>query len=152
MRTGVAVFGVLAVAIGLSGCSGVPSLSASRASLGPDSAATMTAEFILENLNHGDLAATGFLHPCSSVGSGRIGPLNAPYKICAISTPEGHFVNFTEEGATPEYGMSFTDRGPLTFSDECYRHLLGRWWEFRSADLSNPKAPCSGDWRFEGGP
>jgi hypothetical protein len=144
----------LALVVGLGGCSGsgVALLSASNAVLGPDSTATRTAQSILHNLNHGDLGATVPLQPCSSVASGHIGPLNAPYKICPISTAIGHFVNFIAVGSPPEYGISFTDRGPETFLDQCYRHLLGQWWEFRSADLSNPAAPCPSDWRFHGGP
>lgn len=104
------------------------------------------------NLNRGDSSATVPVRPCSVVTSGNIGPLDAPYKVCATSTPEGHFVNFTALGHSPEYGISFTEAGTATFLDECYRHLLGKWWEFRSADLSNPAAPCPSDWRFHGGP
>jgi hypothetical protein len=121
--------------------------------LGPSSAATRTAKAILHNLNHGDLSATALpAQRCATVRSGRIGPLKAPYRICPTSTAQGHFVNFVAVGASPEYGISFTDRGPETFLDECYVSLLGQWWEFRFADLSNPATPCPRGWRFHGGP
>jgi hypothetical protein len=152
VRSAVGGVGALALLVGLGGCSGVPLLSASTASLGPHSAATRTAQSVLHRLNHGDLGATVPPQPCSSVASGRIGPLQAPYIVCPVSTPVGHFVNFTAKGGHPVYGISFTDRGPETFLDQCYRHLLGQWWEFRSADLSDPAAPCPSGWRFHGGP
>lgn len=144
--------GALGIALGLAGCSaGVPVLSVSDASLGPHSAATHTAEATLHNLSHGDLTATGAAS-CSTVRTGHIGPLAAPYSVCPRSTAEGHFVNFTAIGVSPKYGISFTDRGPETFLDECYVHLLGQWWEFRAANLSNPADPCPGGWTFHGGP
>lgn len=139
-------FTILAVAFALEGCSG------NASSLGPNSEATRTAKAILFRLNHGDLSLTVPAHPCRSVRFGSIGPLSAPYKICATSTAEGHFVNFIAIGKSPEQGISYTDRGPETFLDECYMHLTGKWWAFRAADLSNPVAPCSGPWQFHGGP
>jgi hypothetical protein len=146
MRWISATLTVLVLAIILGGC------SASGSSLGPDSAPTRSTKAILFRLNHGDLGETVPVHPCRLVRSGGIGPLNAPYKVCAISTAEGHFVNFIAIGRTPEQGITYTDRGPATFLDECYMHITGRWWEFRAADLSNPSAPCSGPWHFHGGP
>lgn len=143
----------LGMVLTLGGCSGgLPILPASQESLGPHSAATQTAKAILYNLNHGNLSMTIPRQACTSVASGHIGPLTAPYNVCPVSTAEGHFVNFVAVGASPTYGISYTDRGSDTFLDECYVHLLGKWWEFRDADLSNPASPCPGGWRFHGGP
>lgn len=128
------------------------SAASGNASLGPSSTATRTAKAILFRMNHGDLERTVPLQPCSLVHSGTIGPLKAPYKVCAISTAEGHFVNFIGVGGSPEHGISFTDRGAETFLDQCYEHLVGKWWAFRAANLSNPAAPCPAPWRFHGGP
>ena len=149
-RLGVGLLSVVA----LGGCAAnTPILRASEDSLGPSSAATRTAKTILYNLNHGDLRMTALPAPrCITVRSGHVGPLKAPYRICATSTAEGHFVNFVAVGASPEYGISFTDRGPETFLDECYVSLLGDWWEFRFANSSNPATPCPSGWRFHGGP
>ena len=152
VRLALGGIGAVAIAASLGGCSGVPLLPASNSSLGPNSPATRMAQSILYRLNHGDSGATVPPQPCSSTTAGRIGPLSAPYRICPVSTPVGHFVNFTVIGTSPEYGISYTDRGPETFLEQCYRHLVGQWWEFRSADLSNPQTPCPGGWRFHGGP
>jgi hypothetical protein len=130
----------------------VPALSGTEATLGPGSAATRTAQAILYRLNHGDLTAWDAPSPrCSLVTSGRIGPLDAPYEVCPVSAPPGHFVDFTATDTSTKYGLTYTDAGPATFEDECYRHLYGPWYEFRQADLSNPASPCSSGWRFHGG-
>jgi hypothetical protein len=123
-----------------------------NASLGPTSVATRGAERLLFKLNQGNLRETVQPRPCAFVASGRVGPLEAPYRVCATSTAEGHFVTLVAVGRSPVEGISFTDRGPETFLDECYRHLEGHWYAFRAADLSNPAAPCHGPWRFHGGP
>jgi hypothetical protein len=58
MRQALGGVAILAIAISLGGCSGVPVLSASNRSLGPKSTATRTAESVLYKLNHGNLDAT----------------------------------------------------------------------------------------------
>src|ERR1700728_2826930 len=138
------------MAILLSSCSAGSPVSSNG--LGSSSAATRTAKAVLFKLNHGDLRTTVPLQPCSFISSGSIGPLKAPYKVCPISTAEGHFVDFIAVGRSPVQGISFTDRGPETFLDECYFHLIGRWHAFRAANLSNPAAPCDAPWHFHGGP
>lgn len=123
-----------------------------EASLGPTSSATRYAKALLLTLNHGNLRETVPPQPCSVVRHGSFGPLKAPYRICATSTFVAHFVEFIALGRSPAHGMTYTDRPNATFLDECYMHLVGRWWAWQSADLSNPVAPCSAPWRFHGGP
>ena len=120
--------------------------------LGPTSQATRYAETLLFKLNDGDLKRTVPLQPCSFVSSGTMGPLTAPYRVCAVSTAEGHIVNFVAIGRPPTHGITFTDRGSETFLDSCYMHLVGSWYAFQAANLSNPAAPCNAPWKFHGGP
>jgi hypothetical protein len=49
-------------------------------------------------------------------------------------------------------GISFTDRGPDIFLDECYKHLVGSWYMFTWGDLSNPASSCPIGYEFHGGP
>lgn len=132
----------------LAGCTG-PSPAAG---LGPRSPATRSAQAVLSGLDHGDLAATVPVPPCSTVHAGAIGPLAAPYTICALASPEGHVVRYQALGGSPAHGIAFSDRGPQTFLDQCYQHLTGQWWAWRAADLQDPAAPCPGGWHFHGGP
>jgi hypothetical protein len=120
--------------------------------LGPNSAATQGAKATLYHLNHGDLTATFAPHSCSDVTSGAIGPLQAPYRVCTISTAEGHIVSYGAMTGSTRHGISFTDRGSETFLDECYEHLTGQWWAWQAANLQNPARPCTGAWHFHGGP
>ena len=131
-------------------CSG--GSSGSIAALGPSSPTTQSAKAILFDLNHGDLNVTVPPQPCSTVKSGAVGPLQAPYKVCATSTAEGHFVEYIALTGSLLHGVSFTDRGPETFLDECYQHLIGQWWSWQAANLENPATPCTGAWHFHGGP
>lgn len=123
-----------------------------RASMAWDASATPRAQAVLFGLNHGNENETVPPHPCSYIATGSIGPLVAPYRQCAISTSEGHFVTFTAAGSMPSRGISYTDRGPETFLEECYKHLVGHWWMFVGADLSNPASPCPFGYQFHGGP
>ncbi len=89
------------------------------------------------------------VHPCSTKVAGSVGPLDAPYRVCAVSSAEGHFVLFTAIGP-PARGLGFTDVGAATFLDECARHLVGQWWMFTA------RSPGTGDcpfgYQFHGGP
>lgn len=116
-----------------------------------DSSATARAKAILFGLNHGNLKVTVPPQPCTTFTEGSIGPLDAPYRACATSTAEGHFVTFTAAGVQAR-GMTYTDRGPETFLDECFRQLDGPWYMFTSGDLSNPANPCPIGYEFHGGP
>jgi len=121
--------------------------------LGADGAVDLIgkgAKAILFHLNHGDETVTVPIHPCKIVRSGTVGPLRAPYKVCSISTAEGHIVGY--DAMNGKHGVTYTDRGPETFLDQCYQHLTGRWWSWEAADLDNPAEPCSGPWHFHGGP
>lgn len=140
-----------AVAICAAACSGASSANP-YPELGPTSPATEHARAILFDLNHGDLNATIPVPPCSVVKSGAVGPLLAPYKVCAVSTAEGHIVRYTALIGSPRHGVSYSDRGPESFLDECYQHLTGKWWEWQEANLEDPASPCTGSWHFHGGP
>lgn len=141
------------VIIVLGGCSGAsnPAASANMALLGPNSSATKTAQAILFNLDHGDANVTSPPTPCSSVASGSIGTVTAPYEECPVATPEGHFVTFTAK-SDPDGGITFTDIGPRTFLDECYSHVRNDWFVWMKADQDNPEEPCPSGWLFHGGP
>jgi hypothetical protein len=78
-----------------------------------------------------------------------VGPINAPYSRCAVSTPEGHFVLFTAVGHNG--GIGFTDRFAATFQDECTRHLTGKWWMFTSETKGTPGG-CPIGYQFHVGP
>jgi hypothetical protein len=88
------------------------------------------------------------MHPCSAKLAGSVGPLDAPYRICAVSSPEGHFVLFTALGQTAR-GLGFTDRGAATFPDECSRHLTGAWWMFTGTTSGTGDCPIG--YQFHGG-
>ena len=139
----------------LAGCSrGMPVVSANVGALTAHSTATKTAQGILRDLNHGDLNMTVPTTRCSTVMSGNIGSLKAPYRECPVSTAEGHFVTFYST-TDPGTGLTYTDRGADTFLDQCYAHIRGAWFVWMKANLGNPARPCPacpGDWRFQGGP
>ena len=125
------------------------------ASLAWDSGATAQAQAALASLQpsaraHGGVAP---LQPCTFHGTGRIGPLDAPYLECAIWTPEGHFVTFKASGSGPARGIGFTDAGARTFPDACTRHLFGEWWMFtESADTDGDPGSCPIGYQFQGAP
>jgi len=116
-----------------------------------DSSSTARAKAILFRLNQGNLNVTVPPQPCITFTKGSIGPLDAPYRACATSTSEGHFVMFTTGGVRSR-GITYTDLGAETFLDECFKHLDGSWYMFTSGDLSNPANPCPIGYEFQGGP
>lgn len=145
-----AILSALVVVCLISGCAATTATE--QGALGPNSAATRSAKALLFKLNHGDLTKTIPPLPCVLVSSGSIGTLEAPYKVCATSTAEGHFVTFLAVRRSPVQGIAYTDRGSETFLDQCYLHLVGKWYAFQAANLANPAAPCRSPWHFHGGP
>jgi hypothetical protein len=73
---------------------------------------------------------------CINVTTGSIGPLNAPYRQCAINGPPGSMVSYDAEAGstvvTPYRGLIFSYAPASSFSDECDRHLVGHWYAFTS--------------------
>lgn len=119
------------------------------ASVAWGSNATAQAQEALARVKSGPRSAVGIpLHPCSISKTGSVGKLDAPYRQCAVSTPEGHFVTFTPEGQ-PTRGLAYTDVGPGTFPDQCTRHLIGKWWMFTGS--SDGMGGCPIGYQFHGG-
>jgi hypothetical protein len=115
-----------------------------------DSGATPSAERALVQVRDGPHNARGVpLLPCTNVRTGSVGPLDAPYAECAVSSPLGHFVTYTAIGPGPVHGLGYTDIGAATFQDECSRHLTGPWWMFvqDTSGIGN----CPFGYRFHGG-
>jgi len=124
-----------------------------------DTGASSQAEQALLQVQRGRTNPDGVpLHPCRVVRSGNIGPLTAPYTQCATSTGVAAFgrtrVNFVffTPVETRLRGLAYTNFGPATFLDECYRHLVGDWWMFNQGDPTNPAVPCPIGYKFHGGP
>lgn len=91
-------------------------------------------------------------HPCTVHATGSIGPLAAPYKACAIWTPEGHLVEFASTSHDARGGLVYTDRPAASFPDQCARHLEGNWWMVASSTDSNgDPGSCFFGYRFFGG-
>jgi hypothetical protein len=112
--------------------------------------ATPSAKSFLLQVQRGPHHANGVpVDPCTTVPTGSIGPLHAPYQECAVSSPEGHFVLFTAIGTGPVRGLGYTDGGAATFQDECSRHLVGQWWMF--VQESSGTGLCPFGYRFHGG-
>lgn len=115
-----------------------------------DSSATSQAQAALVQLASSPRGRYGMpLHPCITEGVGSVGPINAPYSRCAVSTPEGHFVTFAAVGH--DGGIGYTDRFRATFLDECTRHLTGRWWMF-TAETKGTAGDCPIGYQFHDGP
>jgi hypothetical protein len=115
-----------------------------------DSAATLQAKQALNQVELGPKNAFGVpAAPCVDVANGHIGPLLAPYRECAVSTYEGHFVVFTAVGSRLARGLGFSDIGAGAFPDECVRHLAGEWWMFVSD--SSGIGDCPIGYTFHGG-
>jgi len=114
-----------------------------------DGGVTAQARAALQRVEDGPKVRGVPLVPCVDVTTGRVGPLAAPYRECAVATSEGHFVTFTVAGSDPVRGIGYTDIGAATFEDECYRHLAGRWWMFvgDASGIGN----CPVGYRFHGG-
>lgn len=115
-----------------------------------DSNATSQAQAALVQLASSPRGRYGIpLHPCVTEEVGSVGPINAPYGRCAVSTPEGHFVTFTAAGH--DGGIGYTDRFAATFPDECTRHLTGKWWMF-TAETKGTAGGCPIGYQFQDGP
>lgn len=113
------------------------------------STATVQARDALLRIDSGRRSAAGIpLHPCTVTTTGSVGPLDAPYRQCAVSTPQGHFVTFTPPDQ-PTRGLAYTDQGAGTFPDECARHLIGEWWMFTGS--SDGMGGCPLGYQFHGG-
>jgi len=111
--------------------------------------ATAQAQEALVRVNLGPYSAVGIpVHPCSIAMTGSVGKLDAPYRQCAASTPQGHFVTFTPKGQ-PTHGLAYTDVGAGTFPDECSRHLIGEWWMFSGS--TDGMGGCPIGYQFHGG-
>ncbi len=111
--------------------------------------ATAQAQTALAQLNSSPRSKDGIpLHPCSTKVVGSVGPLRAPYRQCAVSTPEGHFVLFTS-GTRTSRSIGFTDIGAATFPDACSRHLIGPWWMFTAPTVGEGECPIG--YSFQGG-
>ena len=114
-----------------------------------DTSATAQAQTALAQLNSSPRSKYGIpLHPCSTKVVGSVGPLRAPYRQCAVSTPEGHFVLYTS-GTGTSRGIGFTDIGAATFPDACSRHLIGPWWMFTAP--TGGEGQCPVGYSFHGG-
>jgi hypothetical protein len=99
--------------------------------------------------SHGTLPT----QPCTVHDSGSIGPLTAPYKECAVWTPEGHALTFVSGGQNTSRGLVYTDRPSAFFADECERHLIGNWWMFAPSTVTNgDPGSCYYGYQFHGGP
>jgi hypothetical protein len=120
------------------------------ASLTWGSGATSHAEAALAQLSSSPQTIKGVYppHPCSIVRTGTVGPIDAPYRMCSVFTPEGHFVTFTSVGHS-EQGLGYTDVGASTFEDECSRHVVGKWWMFNAR--TNGLGSCPIGYQFHGG-
>jgi hypothetical protein len=141
---------VVALPLLVMACGPAATLSSSSVGLAPNAPATQNAMAILFRLNHGNLNANIPVPPCSTERSRAIGPLQPPYKVCALSTAEGHIVTYTALVGSPHHGIMYSDRGPGY--DECVKHLTGQWWEWQAANLNEPDTPCPDSWQFHGGP
>ena len=125
------------------------------ASLQWDSNATVQAQTELSRLNSSPEKAKGVEppQPCSVVETGSVGPIEAPYRQCAVFTPEGDSfvftaVVFTAVGQTSR-GLAYTNRGAATFGNDCTRHLIGQWWIFTAETSGSGDCPIG--YQFHGG-
>jgi hypothetical protein len=117
--------------------------------------ATAQAQDTFNRLQHSSQNSHGTLppQPCTVHDSGSIGPLTAPYKECAVWTPEGHALTFVSTGQNTSGGLVYTDRPSAFFADECERHLIGNWWMFAPSTVSNgDPGSCYYGYEFHGGP
>ena len=69
-----------------------------------DGGVTAQARAALQRVEDGPKVRGVPLVPCVDVTTGRVGPLAAPYRECAVATSEGHFVTFTVAGSDPVRG------------------------------------------------
>jgi hypothetical protein len=123
------------------------------ASLSWDSGATAQANSILSHLHTEAQKHNGIAphEPCTLQTTGSIGPLAAPYRQCAVWTPEGHVVTFTTVGSGTPRGLSYSDAGAEPGGDSCRRHLEGGWWMFREpSDTGGDPGQCPIGYKFQG--
>jgi hypothetical protein len=114
------------------------------------SSATAQAQAVLLPLATAPRNSFGVVpEQCSMHLTGSVGPLAAPYRECALSTPEGSLVRFTATRG-PIRGLGYTDLGGATFPDECSRHLTGQWWMFTGTTSGTGDCPIG--YQFNGGP
>ena len=87
--------------------------------------------------------------PCVNHTSGSVGPLRAPYSVCATSTPEGQFVTFTSQSG----GLGYAEPGAENpYPDECVRHLYGNWSMFTDpSDSNGDPGSCPIGYQFQDG-
>lgn len=74
--------------------------------------------------------------------------MEAPYRLCALSTREGSGVSFTATGGQVR-GLADTTLGGAMFPDECARQLTERWWMFTGTTSGTGDCPIG--YRFYGG-
>lgn len=129
---------------------------AMSASLVWTSATTRAAHDALARAERGPRGRLAGLsaHPCSTIQSGNIGPLRAPYRICADPPTHGKYVVsfFVVTRRSPGV-LAFPNRG-LVFTnvsepapDACARHLVGTWWTF----VGSPTGDCPLGYQFHPG-
>lgn len=116
--------------------------------------ATAQAQGVLDQLQHSAENVHGTVppQPCVVHDAGSVGPLSAPYKVCAVWTPVGHGVTFIANNSSASGGLVYTDRPSAFFADECERHLVGNWWMFAPpTDSNGDPGSCSIGYQFHGG-
>lgn len=120
------------------------------------SSATTQAQQALTTAADGPKDAHGMpLHPCTTVTTGSVGPLAAPYQECATTPfPRRSAVMFSAvdtDGRPSQRGIAYVLGGSAGwFADECSRHLEGPWWEFTASQ--NALGDCPMGYTYHGGP
>ena len=116
-------------------------------SMALDSGAMQQVQSAFDRLNsNGPTGPNHLPFPsCSEILNGSIGPLQAPYRVCAYATTVGRFVLFKAS----DRGIGYTNAGSATFEDQCERHLTGPWWMF--VDDRSGIGECPIGYHFQGG-
>ena len=100
---------------------------------------------------HGDVVPA----PCTDQRTGRIGPLEAPYRACTYWSPLARYVTFDAWGPGRSGGLAFIASvrpDVTTLPDQCVRHLVGSWWMFGNpSDAGGDPGQCPIGYHFEGG-
>lgn len=108
------------------------------------------ARAALSRAEHGPKNQVGSpLRPCRVVTSGAVGPIGAPYRVCALWTDPTHMVTLSAVGS--HGGLAYLD-GPSSaayFPDECSRRLTGSWWMYTTP--TNGIGSCPVGYSFHGG-
>lgn len=93
-----------------------------------DSSATAQAQTALAAVQSGTRQSG--LAGCSTLSSGSVGPLQAPYRVCAFLEPRSDsFVEFLAPTSASR-GILYSEATTPTFLDGCSRHLEDQWWAF----------------------